>query len=97
MTCEPPISPGPMPCHAWPPRTQIAPGVRGFTYRQGEDIVIPFIVAEKEGAGDVGRFLDSLSPRCVIVSVTSSRLRGMLVRRGFRKHIVGDNDEWRRV
>lgn len=61
----------------------IAPGVRGYAVESKGKIGIPLIIAEKEGNGDVGRFLDSLSPRCVIPSVTSPRLMGMLARRGW--------------
>jgi hypothetical protein len=91
---EPPISRGDFPYHAWHPKTRLAPGVHGFTYRKGNEIYIPLIVADVEGSGDVGRFLDKLSSRCVIESVTSARLRGMLVRRGFRS--PGGKNEWRR-
>lgn len=61
----------------------LAPGVRGYAIENDGLIYIPLINAETEGAGDVGRFLDSLSPRCLIVNVTSRRLKGMLERRGW--------------
>ena len=74
-------------------------GVKGYAREKAGEIHIEFIQAEIEGNGDVGRFLDHLSPRCVIVNVVSSRLAGMLKRRGWvqtwwdsRKLI----DEWRR-
>lgn len=79
---------------------QLAPGVRGFAFRLGDMVCIPMIVAEREGSGDVGRFLDVLSPRCVIVGVTSPRLTAMLVRRGYVRElwfVFGEmNDAWRR-
>ena len=84
-----------MPIHAWEPVTQLAPGVRGFTYIRHKEIMIPLILAEHEGSGDVGRFLDRLSRRCVIVFVTSKRLRGMLVRRGWFETIEDETDLWR--
>jgi hypothetical protein len=69
----------------------LAPFMRGFAFEQDGLILIPLIVAEREGCGDVGRFLDRLSSRCRIVTVTSTRLAGMLVRRGWKKH---DHDEF---
>jgi hypothetical protein len=83
-----------MPSRAWHQTTQLTPGVRGHTFQQGEFIFIPLIVAEREGAGDVGRFLDRLSARCVIMDVTSKRLEAMLVRRGYRRAEIGDSDYW---
>lgn len=74
----------------------IAPGVRGYAVRSGSRIFIPLIVAEKQGNGDVGRFLDSLSPRCIIPNVTSARLKGMLQRRGWRPRFDGECDIWER-
>lgn len=74
----------------------LALGVRGYAMEHLGKIYIPLIVAEKEGSGDVGRFLDSLSPRCVVVSVTSPRLAGMLMRRGFSPQFDGEADVWRR-
>lgn len=65
--------------------TPIAPGVFGYAIEDKGRIFIPDIHAEKEGSGDVGRFLDSLHPRCVIANVVSSRLRGMLLRRGWKE------------
>lgn len=91
---EPPISAHPFPTKAWHATTQLASGVRGFTFKQGELIFIPLILAEREGSGDVGRFLDRLSARCVIIDVTSKRLEGMLLRRGFKKLKIGHQDFW---
>jgi hypothetical protein len=68
----------------------LAPGVRGYAVEHRGRIYIPLIAAEKEGSGDVGRFLDSLSPRCVFSCVTSERLRGMLERRGFAMTLEQD-------
>jgi hypothetical protein len=64
--------------------TQLGPGVIGWAFKDGERVVIPLLAAQREGAGDVGRFLDSLSPRCCIVGVMNDRLRGMLIRRNWR-------------
>ena len=63
---------------------QLAPGVKGFAFEQDGHIIIPLIVAEREGSGDVGRFLDRLSQRCRIVCCTSRRLEAMLRRRGWK-------------
>ena len=62
---------------------ELAPGVRGYALPVGDKIFIPLIIADHEGSGKVGQFLDSLSPRCVIPNVTSPRLAGMLARRGW--------------
>jgi hypothetical protein len=63
--------------------------------RKGE-VIIPFLIAEKQGSGHVGRFLTRLSRNCVIVSVISKRLEGMLIRRGYKKTMIGEDDYWRR-
>lgn len=63
----------------------LAPGVRGYAYRVRGRIEIPAIRAEVPGRGDVGRFLDILSPNCVIVLVTNPALADMLDRRGWRR------------
>jgi hypothetical protein len=67
----------------------LAPGVRGVLFDTAEGIYIPFIVAEREGSGDVGRYLDSLprDRRVVFPTVISRRLAGMLARRGFREAV----------
>lgn len=80
----------------------LAPGVRGWAIEQGARIAIPMMIAERPGSGDVGRFLDSLSARCVIPCVISIRLEGMLWRRGFRPTVERDEagdliDVWRRA
>lgn len=74
----------------------LAPGVRGYAVESEGKVWIPVIYAEKEGSGDVGRFLDSLSPRCAVPTVTSSRLMGMLARRGFVPEF-GETDVWSRA
>ncbi len=92
---EPPISECKFPESAvWHPTLQLAKGVRGFAYQGGKYIFIPLIVAEREGSGDVGRFLDRLSVRCVIQTVTSHRLIGMLLRRGWHRFWIGADDFW---
>lgn len=65
----------------------LAPGVAGYALQVAGEIWISDIRAIKEGSGDVGRFLASLSCRCCVVNVVSNRLAMMLVRRGF---IPGD-------
>jgi hypothetical protein len=63
----------------------LAPGVLGYTVEADGVLYIPVIMAEEEGSGDVGRYLDSL-PRdrtVKVPGVQSDRLRGMLERRGF--------------
>jgi len=67
----------------------LAPGVHGDAVcrSNGKDRVlfINTIVAANPGSGDVGRYLDSLprNIRIIVPSVISSRLAGMLERRGF--------------
>lgn len=79
-----------MPCKY--PEPFIAPGVRGYAMADGPWVNIPMIAADPEGAGNVGRFIDSLSPKCRFCTVTSSRLEGMLIRRGWwpSDHVVED-------
>lgn len=63
----------------------LAPGVRGYTRDRPSELWIPYIMAENEGNGDVGAYLDSL-PRdrpIVIPNVINERLYKMLGRRGF--------------
>lgn len=69
------------------------PGVRGYAVEAKGKIYIPLIIAEPAGEGNVGRFLDSLSYRCVIPNVTSKRLEGMLERRGWAVHTESDPKE----
>lgn len=63
----------------------LATGVMGYAIESNGKIYIPDIHAESEGNGDVGRFLDSLHPRCVIANVLNKRLLGMLIRRGWKR------------
>ena len=94
---EPPLSEKPPGMESWKAGVRpLAPGVSGFAYEVNGEIWIPLILAEKKGAGDVGRFLDRLSARCVIVDVTSKRLEAMLVRRGWVKRLGTEHDTWRR-
>jgi hypothetical protein len=66
---------------------RLAPGVLGYTAEVGPALLVPLVIAEKEGSGDVGRYLDSL-PRdrpVIFPNVINERLAGMLERRGFRR------------
>lgn len=49
---------------------ELAPGVNGYAIELDGLIYIPIIIAQREGSGDVGRFLDSLSERCRIPNVS---------------------------
>lgn len=64
----------------------LAKGVTGYAMEEkpGGRIFVPVIQALNEGNGDVGRFLDRLPANVVIPNVTSSRLAGMLKRRGWK-------------
>lgn len=58
----------------------------GKLYRVGEAIIVPNVVSSDPGKGNVGRWLDTL-PRdkpVIFLTVVSARMRGMLVRRGYR-------------
>ena len=94
---EPPLSVEGSPC--LPGQEELlAPGVRGYALvSETGKINIPMIIAEIEGSGDVGRFLDSLSSRCVIPNVISLRLMLMLFRRGFAPRFDGEIDFWERA
>lgn len=90
-TYEPPLSLSGTPFNL--AREQpIAPGVLGYAIEEKGRIFIPLIIAEHEGDGAVGRFLDSLSSRCVIPTVTSGRLAGMLKRRGWKRWVEFDEE-----
>lgn len=86
---------------------RVAPGVRGEVVERQVPVVgrdlkgldrytfVNIVVAEREGNGDVGRWLDSL-PRdhvVIVTSVISERLKGMLERRGFTFNRYGDQYE----
>lgn len=66
---------------------RLAPGVRGYTVWSHGALYIPLMIADREGHGDVGRYLDALpTDRTIKVpTVTSARLLGMLTRRGYMK------------
>ena len=76
----------------------LAPGVLGYSVDTPEGLYIPFIMAARPGAGDVGRFLDSLplDRRVVVPCVISPLLASMLERRGFVVSVewVEDLQEW---
>ena len=72
----------------------LAPGVRGYAIEKNGFAYIPMILADSEGRGDVGRFLDSLPLAVKVANVTSPRLRGMLERRGFQMAIEEECDVW---
>lgn len=61
----------------------LAEGVIGVAIESEGTIYIPYIEAIQRGNGDVGRFISSLSSRCVFTTVTSLRLEEMLKRRGW--------------
>jgi hypothetical protein len=67
------------------PKGMLAPGVYGYAIECERGLYIPWIAAESEGSGIVGKFLDELprDRRVVFPTVLSDRLAGMLLRRGF--------------
>lgn len=78
---------------------ELAPGVQGYAMA-GPDgsTYVPWLEAEHEGNGDVGRFLDSLDSGTKVPTVISKRLMGMLARRGWKPTIehtdMGPCDVW---
>jgi hypothetical protein len=65
---------------------RLGEGVRGSAFDLGEQgVYLPLIIAEREGNGDVGRWLDDLprDRRVVVPNAMNARLVGMLLRRGF--------------
>ena len=68
----------------------LGPGVRGYAQEHRGELWVSVVWAEREGSGDVGRWLDTLpKDRTVVFSrVLSARLAGMLDRRGFRPEVV---------
>lgn len=64
---------------------RLAPGVRGFAFDTVNGIYITSIHADKVGSGMVSKFLDALprNRRVVFPVVVNSKLRGMLLRRGY--------------
>ncbi len=88
---EPPLSPAEKATEFWALGDKLLfEGVKGFAFEHKGLIYIPLIVAEREGSGQVGKFLDRLSQRCCVVGVTSERLEGMLKRRSFHCRIEPD-------
>lgn len=67
------------------PLYHLGPGVIGRAFHRKDGLTyIQFIEAEHPSSGDVGRFLDRLSPECRIVCVVNDQLRAMLKRRNWR-------------
>jgi len=54
----------------------LGPGVYGYSVETPDGLYVPVVQAQREGHGDVGRWL-------VFASVFSPRLAGMLERRGW--------------
>jgi hypothetical protein len=75
--------------------TQLAPGVVGYDVDHEGELWIPVIHAENPGAGDVGRYLDSLpTDRTVVVpNVINGQLAEMLERRGFQHTMKAIEDK----
>jgi len=71
---------------------EIYPGVRGYAIEHKGFVYIPMVFGQ--GDGQVGKFLDALSPRCRMVNVISAKLRHMLQRRGWKMKIEEDVDVW---
>lgn len=71
----------------------LAPGVLGYAMMANGTLYVPMLEAVNEGSGDVGRFLDSLPALTRIPTVMSSRLAGMLHRRGWVFELEDITDE----
>lgn len=80
------------------PLDLLGPGVQGYTVEAYGATYVPLVLAERPGSGDVGRWLDSLSPARSwrFPNVLNARLAGMLKRRGFlrRREWAADYGEW---
>lgn len=65
---------------------ELAPGVFGYAIEVDGAIYIPLVESVEKGEGNVGRFLDGLDKSKVwkFPNVISSKLAGMLQRRGFK-------------
>jgi hypothetical protein len=77
---------------------RLAPGVFGYATETDRGLYVGWIAAEREGSGDVGRYLDQLprDRRVVFPTILSLRLAGMLLRRGFTvgKEYAEEFGEW---
>ena len=71
---------------------EIYPGVRGYAMEHKGLIYIPMVFGQ--GDGQVGKFLDELSPRCRMVNVISPMLLGMLQRREWKMQVEDEVDVW---
>ena len=71
---------------------EIYSGVRGYAMEHEGLVYIPVVFGQ--GDGQVGKFLDELSPRCRMVNVISAKLRAMLQRRGWKMKIEEEVDVW---
>ncbi|HYB62229.1 MAG TPA: hypothetical protein VEH50_12225 [Methylomirabilota bacterium] len=76
----------------------LAPGVKGWAREANGEILIGEIAAEQEAADDLDRFLACLSPRCVIVGVSSGKLGSILCVCGWKQTWRDGKpiNEWRR-
>jgi hypothetical protein len=72
-------------------------GVKGYAIEVDGYAYIPLIEADREGSGDVGRWLDALPPKVRITNCISIRLWGMLERRGWSAHIEDGCDVWEKI
>lgn len=68
---------------------EVYPGVHASIRVIQGTTFINEIWAKVEGSGQVGKFLDSLTGDVIVDSVLSTRLRGMLERRGYRTYGEG--------
>lgn len=79
-------------------RERLADGVFGYCLETDRGLYVPWIMAEREGSGDVGRYLDSLPTdrRVVFPTILSARLAAMLGRRGFVATVewAEEYEEW---
>ena len=73
---------------------RLADGVLGYSADTDHGLYIPFIMAEVQGDGRVGKYLDSLprDRRVVFPTILSMRLAEMLIRRGFHSDIEWSED-----
>lgn len=75
------------------PMRVVGLGVLGVVHHHGDAIVVSNLEAVEEGSGHVGHWLDCLPRNRIIcfAEVLSSRLAGMLERRGFHR---SEHPQW---
>jgi hypothetical protein len=72
------------------PDYEIGPGVFGYAIEHDSKIYIPIVRSMVPCEGNVRRWLDTLSSRCVFPNVITPIFADMLCRRGYLPHLEHD-------